>query len=91
MARLFEHATAAYDKCRFVVTTRPATYSGLAALDGFHQARVEELDREAISVFLGHWAQSLFPENDAAAETHRRSWWTRWVRGSRSGGWRGIP
>ena len=72
MARLFESATAAYRQCRFVVTTRPATYAGQATLAGFGEVRVEELEVEAVEAFLGHWSRFLFPEDAAGAERHRR-------------------
>jgi formylglycine-generating enzyme required for sulfatase activity len=72
MARLFENATAAWRRCRFVVTTRPATYSGKATLAGFREVRVEELGAEALEAFLHHWSRSLFPQDPAGAGKHRR-------------------
>ncbi|HZT32156.1 MAG TPA: SUMF1/EgtB/PvdO family nonheme iron enzyme [Bryobacteraceae bacterium] len=71
MARLFEAAVAAYGQCRFVVTTRPATYWGQATLARFHEVQVEELGAEAVEGFLGHWSRSLFPQDAAGAEKHR--------------------
>jgi formylglycine-generating enzyme required for sulfatase activity len=72
MARLFESSTAAYSQCRFVVTTRPATYSGRATLSGFHEVRVDDLGPEGIEGFLGHWSRCLYPENPVEAERHRQ-------------------
>ena len=72
MARLFENATAAYGQCRFVVTTRPATYAGQATLTGFGEVRVGELETDAVTAFLTHWSCALFPEDAAGAERHRQ-------------------
>ncbi len=64
IARLFERATAAYRQCRFVVTTRPLSFSGLA---GFVTVQIEPLELAAIERFLDRWCRSLFPESAAAA------------------------
>lgn len=72
MARLFENATAAYKQCRFVVTTRPGSYSGKATLADFSQVRVEDLEDEGVEAFLGHWSHSLFPSDWPGAEKHHR-------------------
>jgi hypothetical protein len=70
IARLFEHATQAYKQCRFVVTTRPLTYTGRSLLEGFETAQIEPLGAEAIQRFLEHWCRGLFPESAHAAELH---------------------
>ena len=70
IARLFEHATQAYKRCRFVVTTRPLAYTGQSVLDGFESAQIEPLGPEAIQNFLRHWCTGLFPENARAADLH---------------------
>src|SRR5262249_6972170 len=70
MARLFEKATRAYERCRFVVTTRPLAYVGNAVLDGFEEARIELLELGDIENFLGHWCGALFPESTREAERH---------------------
>ena len=67
MVRLFESATRAYRKCRFVVTTRPLSYQGLA---GFEKAQIEPLETAAIEKFLEHWCAALFPESAASAKRH---------------------
>ncbi len=48
---LFENATRAYLRCRFVVTTRPLALAG-HAVPGFREARIEPLEPEAIDRFL---------------------------------------
>jgi hypothetical protein len=70
-SRLFEHATAEYKKCRFVVTTRPQSYVGGALLSGFHEARIEPLDEEAVHTFLDRWCRGIYPESRQMAEEHR--------------------
>jgi formylglycine-generating enzyme required for sulfatase activity len=72
MARLFEKATHAYERCRFVVTTRPLAYVGKAVLAGFKEARIEPLEPELIENFLGHWCRALFPESEEKARRHLR-------------------
>ncbi len=71
MARLLENATQRYQECRFVVTTRPGAYQGLATLAGFDQVRIEDLGDEAVETFLQHWCVALHPGDPAAAGKHR--------------------
>ncbi len=68
--RLFENATAAYGQCRFVVTTRPLSYTGRAVLADFQTVQIEPLETEAIQKFLEHWCAALFPESKDAAKRH---------------------
>ncbi len=70
MVRLFEKATVAYPKCRFVVTTRPLSYTGRAVLADFQTVQIEPLETEAIQRFLEHWCAALFPEGKDAAKRH---------------------
>ena len=70
-SRLFEQATTEYNKSRFVVTTRPQSYLGGALLAGFHEARIEPLDAEAVHTFLDHWCRGIYPESRQMAEQHR--------------------
>lgn len=72
MARLFENATTECNVCRFVLTSRPGSYIGKATLAGFQEVRVEGLEDKAVDAFLGHWSQSLFPEDRLGAEKHCR-------------------
>jgi formylglycine-generating enzyme required for sulfatase activity len=72
MARLFEKATHAYQRCRFVVTTRPLAYVGKAVLEGFEEAQIEPLEPEDVEGFLGHWCRALFPESEEEAGRHLR-------------------
>ncbi|HEV3202262.1 MAG TPA: SUMF1/EgtB/PvdO family nonheme iron enzyme, partial [Bryobacteraceae bacterium] len=67
VARLFEIATGAYRECRFVVTTRPLAFNGLA---GFETVQIEPLEPPAIEKFLEHWCHGLFPESDHSANRH---------------------
>jgi hypothetical protein len=70
-SRLFEQATAEYRKCRFVLTTRPQSYVGGAVLTGFHEARIEPLDEEAVHTFLDRWCRGIYPDSPQMAEQHR--------------------
>ncbi len=71
MAGLFENATQRYPECRFVVTTRPGAYQGLATLAGFDQVKIDDLTDEAVERFLEHWSAALYPGDPAAAGRHR--------------------
>ena len=71
LARMFERAVADHEKCRFVVTTRPRAYEGLAVLSGFAEAQVEPFEPEAVDTFLRHWSTGLFPKNPRGADEHR--------------------
>ncbi len=71
IARLFENATVHYRECRFVVTTRPASYEGLATLAEFDQVRIDELSDEAVERFLEHWSAALHPGDPVAAGKHQ--------------------
>ncbi|MBZ5622073.1 MAG: SUMF1/EgtB/PvdO family nonheme iron enzyme [Acidobacteriia bacterium] len=67
VARLFENATGAWRTCRFVVTTRPLSFTGLA---GFETVQIEPLEPSDIEKFLEHWCRGLFPESAASANRH---------------------
>ena len=70
MARLLENATRAYDKCSFVVTTRPLTYQGQAVLADFETANIAPLEPQAIDTFLQRWCGALFSESPASSASH---------------------
>lgn len=70
IARLFENATNAWPRCRFVVTTRPLAYAGCSVLTGFQTARIDPLDIGAIQDFLARWCHALFPESESAGRRH---------------------
>lgn len=59
IARLFEHATRAYPKCDFLVSTRPQTNEGDSVLAGFHPVRIGELEPADIATFFDHFARAL--------------------------------
>jgi formylglycine-generating enzyme required for sulfatase activity len=70
MARLFEQATRAYPGCRFVVTTRPLSYSGEATLAGFELAQIEPLGQGSIEKFLEQWCRQVSPDSPNQAKLH---------------------
>lgn len=50
--RIIEAVTRTYDKCRFVVTSRPVANSGAIDLDQFMTAQIDPLADEAVETFL---------------------------------------
>jgi hypothetical protein len=62
LAKMLESATARWQTCQFVVTTRPAAYQGHAVLNKFQKVEIEPLSPAAIGQFLEHWCRCLFPE-----------------------------
>jgi formylglycine-generating enzyme required for sulfatase activity len=65
-------ATVVYDKCQFVLTTRPKGLAdGVAFNDEFKQVHVGPLTEEAIDCFLTHWCNALFPEAPDQGKAHR--------------------
>ncbi len=72
IAALFEDATRRFPKARFLVTTRPAAYTGKSVLAGFELAKIEPLDDDAVSQFLRLWSQCLYGGQQEAADAHRK-------------------
>jgi len=70
LVQLIESAATAYDKCRFVVTSRPTAVQGHSVLPGFAQVAIAPLEMDAVEVFLGRWCDALFPEDADRAEKH---------------------
>jgi formylglycine-generating enzyme required for sulfatase activity len=69
-SRLIEALGQTYPATRFIVTSRPAAYTGEAQLPGFEHARIEPLEDEAIAVFLQRWCGALYPESTNEAAAH---------------------
>ncbi len=59
IARLFEKATRTFKKCDFLVSTRPASYSGDSVLNGFHSIKIADLEPDEIAFFFEHFARGL--------------------------------
>jgi formylglycine-generating enzyme required for sulfatase activity len=59
IARLFEHATRAFPKCHFLVSTRPQTNEGDSVLQGFLTVRIADLEPPEITRFFEHFARAL--------------------------------
>jgi formylglycine-generating enzyme required for sulfatase activity len=72
IARLIENAVQTYGKCRFVVSTRPAAYTGEALLPGFAHATIDPLSDDAVAAFLGRWCGALYPESKTQAAAQQR-------------------
>lgn len=73
MSRLIENATRAYRGCRFVVTSRPAAYTGEVVLPDFAHARIDPLSDEAIKTFLSRWCEAVYAGSDKASQEHLRA------------------
>ncbi len=70
MVKLLENATRAWSRCQYVVTTRPAAYTGRSVLSSFEQARIEPLRPEAVAQFLDRWCTCLYPGSDGEKDRH---------------------
>lgn len=70
ISRLIQNAERAYRGCRFVVTSRPATYIGEAVLPGFVQATISPLPDEMVVKFLTEWCAALYGERGDASRAH---------------------
>jgi len=68
LAKLIRGAAAAFDKCRFVVTSRP---EGKVSIDGFEEAAISDLEPDAIRAFLGKLARLLYATDESRAREFR--------------------
>ncbi len=70
LSRLIENVTRTYGKCRFVVTSRPAAYTGDVVLPEFAHARIDPLSDEVVEAFLGRWCQAIYVGDARSAGEH---------------------
>ena len=68
LVNLIRQAAAAFDECKFVVTSRP---EGKAPIAGFEEALIGDLEPEAIRAFLAKLAKQLYPEDETRESTFR--------------------
>jgi hypothetical protein len=68
LAKLIRGAAAAFDTCRFVVTSRP---EGKVPIPGFEEAPIADLEPEAIRAFLAKLAKQLYANDEARERTFR--------------------
>jgi formylglycine-generating enzyme required for sulfatase activity len=68
LARLIREAAAAFDQCRFVVTSRP---EGKVAIQGFEETLIGELEPEAIRAFLAKLAKQLHADDETGERRFR--------------------
>jgi formylglycine-generating enzyme required for sulfatase activity len=61
LVTLIRKAAAAFEGCRFVVTSRP---EGKIPIPGFEEARIENLEPQAIRAFLAKVAKQLYPDDE---------------------------
>jgi hypothetical protein len=59
IARLLERATQAFEKCDFLVSTRPQTNVGDSVLSDFHTVRIGDLELAEIRTFFDHFVRAL--------------------------------
>ena len=60
LVKLVRESAAAFDGCRFTVTSRP---EGKKVIPGFEEALIGDLEPEAIREFLAKLAKQLYPED----------------------------
>jgi hypothetical protein len=70
LVALLEHAVTTYDRCPFVVTSRPAAVQGRTLPAGFRTADIAPLEPEAVQVFLRRWCAAVYPDDRDQAEKH---------------------
>lgn len=70
LSRLIEHAAQQYDRCRFVVTSRPPAYTEGTVLPDFTHARIDPLSDQAVEQFLSCWCDVLYSDHPTAAVQH---------------------
>lgn len=68
LTKLIREAAAAFDRCRFTVTSRPA---GKIPINGFEEALIADLEPEAILVFLAKLAKQLYSDDENGERTFR--------------------
>lgn len=71
LVELIQNISDAYEKCRILVTTRPATYQGSGTLPGFTEAWLAPLEPSVVEVFFHDWSWCLHPEDPVSAEDTR--------------------
>jgi formylglycine-generating enzyme required for sulfatase activity len=69
LARLIENASCLYEKCHFVITSRPVAF-GQVAFPGFVQARISDLESDAVDSFVSRWCQLLFSDSSIEAKNY---------------------
>ena len=68
LGKLIREAAAAFDRCRFVVTSRP---EGKIPIQGFEEALIGDLEPDAIRAFLAKLAKQLYPDEETRERTFR--------------------
>jgi predicted NACHT family NTPase len=68
LAKLIREAAAAFDGCRFVVTSRP---EGKVPIADFEEALISNLEPEAIRAFLAKLAKQLYQDDETRERTFR--------------------
>ena len=59
IARIFERARAAFEKCDFLVSTRPQTNVGKSVVKDFQKVQIADLELPEMETFFGHFARAL--------------------------------
>ena len=67
LARSIESLARTFDRCRFVVTCRPAAWVASTVLPDFDRVTIEPLGDASIERFFEHWCRSLHPESPESA------------------------
>lgn len=75
MGKLLQECARAYRDSKFVVTTRPASYTQENALAGFAHHRIAEFGPAAIRTFLEQWSEALMSKNKRQSGRHFHDLW----------------
>ncbi len=70
MSRLVENVTRTFSRSRFVITSRPAAYTGGVVLPDFAHVRIDALSDAAVEIFLARWSAAAYRENEREAREH---------------------
>ena len=70
LSRLVENVTRTFSRSRFVITSRPAAYTGGVVLPDFTHARIDPLSDGAVEAFLKRWCAAAYAESESAANEH---------------------
>jgi formylglycine-generating enzyme required for sulfatase activity len=71
LSRLIDSSARTYEKCQFLITSRPKAYTAETSLGAFEKVEIEPLRETSIQVFLRRWCEALFPDAPALSATHK--------------------
>lgn len=72
IVKALESASQKWEKCKFVVTSRPLPIEAKSIPIGFERVGIDNWSKDDIKSFLQAWTKLLFPK--ASDEIHKRHW-----------------